>query len=250
MVRTNACLTICLPVLRLRNLLLGVCLSCTLYSNSLLLHVGSTACLQSTMLTHSSIQLSSNCFSSNCAQPASIACRSFNTPIRAFKARSKQSKSSSRCKAVVPASAAVQDSKPGHTLGSHPTGSWQLYTCRMPLIGLEAVASALEGTPLAKLLQLHMYLLLEGPDQVRGFGPQLLWSGSSTGSGCRAQGTRRCQPMDSTVQWHIVASIHSSSSSSYASSMVADLQNCGTSKVYVVLALSHPLQPQEANLLC
>jgi hypothetical protein len=66
--------------------------------------------------------------------------------------------------ASAPAVTNIQDSKPEE---SQPAGSWRLYTCRMPLIGLEAVASALEGTPVAKLLQLHTYLLLEGPDQVR-----------------------------------------------------------------------------------
>lgn len=43
---------------------------------------------------------------------------------------------------------------------------WRLYTCRMPLIGLEGIASALEGTSISGLLQLHTYLLLKGPDQV------------------------------------------------------------------------------------
>jgi len=36
----------------------------------------------------------------------------------------------------------------------------------MPLIGLEGVAAALEGTAAAGLLRVHTYILLEGPDQV------------------------------------------------------------------------------------
>lgn len=57
-----------------------------------------------------------------------------------------------------------------------PTSSqpqqWHLYACRMPLVGLEGVAEAFKGTPVAKLLQLHTYLLLEGPGRVSSLGLQ------------------------------------------------------------------------------
>jgi hypothetical protein len=58
---------------------------------------------------------------------------------------------------------AYRSSQPQVTTVNRPA-SWRLYTCRMPLVGLEGVAAALKNTPVASLLQLHTYLLLEGPD--------------------------------------------------------------------------------------
>jgi hypothetical protein len=57
-------------------------------------------------------------------------------------------------------------------LTSSQAQQWHLYACRMPLVGLGGVADAFKGTPVAKLLQLHTYLLLEAPDQVSSLGLQ------------------------------------------------------------------------------
>jgi hypothetical protein len=122
------------------------------------------------MFAHSSIQLSSNCIlgSSTTVLPACHPRQILKTPIRTSKSHTKLTYPSARCNAVMPASApAAPDVEGSKPYESQPAGSWRLYTCRMPLIGLEAVASALEGTPIAKLLQLHTYLLLEGPNEVR-----------------------------------------------------------------------------------
>eukprot|EP00878_Enallax_costatus_P009560 GHUV01009990.1.p1 GENE.GHUV01009990.1~~GHUV01009990.1.p1 ORF type:complete len:221 (+),score=60.41 GHUV01009990.1:76-738(+) len=47
-----------------------------------------------------------------------------------------------------------------------PATTWRVYLGRMPLVGFEAVADALGGSPAHDLLQLHTYVLLEGPGQV------------------------------------------------------------------------------------
>lgn len=68
---------------------------------------------------------------------------------------------SSRHPGELPKAHAQNSSQP--TAASRPADPWRLYTCRMPLVGLEGVAAALKNTPVASLLQLHTYLLLEGP---------------------------------------------------------------------------------------
>jgi hypothetical protein len=73
-----------------------------------------------------------------------------------------------------------------------PTSSqqqqWHLYACRMPLVGLEGVAEAFKGTPVAKLLQLHTYLLLEGPDRVSSLGLQRCLHAKQGGGDCQLAG--------------------------------------------------------------
>lgn len=62
--------------------------------------------------------------------------------------------------------ATIQDSNA--SMQGPPATHWRLFTCRMPLIGLEGVATALDGLPttkpIARLLHLHTYLLLESPN--------------------------------------------------------------------------------------
>lgn len=40
---------------------------------------------------------------------------------------------------------------------------WRVYEGRVPLVGLEPLAAVLAGTPAQRALQLHTYVLLEGP---------------------------------------------------------------------------------------
>lgn len=77
----------------------------------------------------------------------------------------------------------------------------------MPLVGLEGVAAALKNTPVSSLLQLHTYLLLEGPDD-GGIDDSGVWyldflpvkpTDPGTGlllfSGGRAPGEVRCRKL-------------------------------------------------------
>lgn len=50
---------------------------------------------------------------------------------------------------------------------------WRVYLGRMPLDGFEAVTDAIRGSPAHELLQLHTYVLLEGPRQVTRVLPML-----------------------------------------------------------------------------
>jgi hypothetical protein len=75
-----------------------------------------------------------------------------------------------RCRLVKAAATSKDSTNSMHLQGPSPT-HWRIFSCRMPLVGLEGVATALEGhpttKPVAKLLHLHTYLLLENPN-VRG----------------------------------------------------------------------------------
>lgn len=98
-------------------------------------------------------------------RPTDKTCRSC-CPSRDSQSASRHGMSTcNRCRLVK--TAATSKDSTTSTQGPPPT-HWRLFTCRMPLVGLEGVATALEGHPttkhVARLLHLHTYLLLESPN--------------------------------------------------------------------------------------